>query len=134
VSASNDDLLYVNTIDRTPELVDDGYRLVGTTDDGLPKPEFHFVGDDSTLALTVGGPYIAYQDATSHEILMAHKDGEGKWQHETVKGNEDPFVGGYGFYISGKPVDSDLVMSTWVVDQPESDAWVEILRETIAVE
>ena len=134
VSASNDDLLYINTIDRTPELVDDGYRLVGTTEDGLPKPEFHFVGDDSTLALTAGGPYIAYQDATSHELLLAHKDGEGNWLHDTIVGNEDPFAGGYGFYISGKPVDGDLVMSTWVLDQPNTDAWVEILRETISVE
>jgi MYXO-CTERM domain-containing protein len=134
VSASNDDLLYINTIDRTPELVDDGYRLVGTTEDGLPKPEFHFVGDDSTLALTAGGPYIAYQDATSHEILLAHKDGEGNWIHDTLAGNEEPFAGGYGFYISGKPVEGDLVMSTWVLDQPNSDSWVEILRETISVE
>ena len=134
VSASNDDLLYLNTADRVPELVDDGYRLVGTTEDGLPKPEFHFVGDDSTLALTAGGPYIAYQDATSHELLLAHKDGDGNWQHETIVGNEDPFAGGYGFYISGKPVEGDLVMSTWVVDQPNSDSWVEILRETISVE
>jgi hypothetical protein len=134
VSASNDDLLYVNTIDRTPELVDDGYRLVGTTEDGLPKPEFHFVGDDSTLALTSDGPYIAYQDATSHEVLLAHKDGEGNWLHDTIRGDEDPFTGGYGFYISGEPVGGDLVLSTWVIDQPNTDAWVEILRETIAVE
>jgi MYXO-CTERM domain-containing protein len=134
VSASNDDLLYINTIDRTTELVDNGYRLVGTTDEGLPKPEFHFVGDDSTLALTSDGPYIAYQDATSHELLLAHKDGGGNWVYETVVGNEDPFTGGYGFYISGEPVGGDLVMSTWVIDQPNSQAWVEILRVTIAVE
>lgn len=131
-SATNDDLMYIDTIDNTPELVDDGYRIVGTTDDGLPKPEFHFVGDDSNVVLTADGPYLAYQDATSHEVLLAHQDGQGAWQHDVVAGDEDPFVGGYGFYLRAQAVDDQLMMSTWVVDQPDTDAWVEILGQPLA--
>ncbi|HUS65354.1 MAG TPA: MYXO-CTERM sorting domain-containing protein [Kofleriaceae bacterium] len=134
VSASNDDLLYVNTIDRTPQLVDDGYRLVGTTEEGLPKPEFHFVGDDSSLFLSGGLPFIAYQDATTHELLMTTRNDEGKWVHETVAGDEVPFEGGYGFYVSGDIDGGDLVLSTWVIDQPNQQVWVEILRETFSVD
>src|SRR5690606_15901599 len=86
VRASNDDLLYINTLEATPELVDDGYRIVGQTDDGLPEPEFHFVGDDSELVLTSAGVVIVYQDATTHELLLARKDETGRWIRETVIG------------------------------------------------
>jgi hypothetical protein len=134
VDATNDNLMYINTADRAMQVVDDGYRLVGQNDDGLPKPEFHFVGDDSSVVLGDTTPYIAYQDATSHELLLAHRDTQGNWQHETLKGNEDPFVGGYGFYVSGVRSAEQFVISTWVVDQPDSDAWVEVLHETMAVE
>jgi MYXO-CTERM domain-containing protein len=134
VSASNDDLLYVSTIDHVPQLVDDGYRLVGTTDEGLPKPEFHFVGDDSSLFMSDAGPFIAYQDATSHELLMTSRDAEGKWIHKTVAGDEVPFEGGYGFYVSGDVDGGDLVLSNWVIDQPNQQVWVEILRETFSVD
>ena len=134
VSASNDDLLYVNTIDRTPEVIDDGYRLVGTTEDGLPVPEFHFVGDDSSLVLTEGGPFVAYQDATSHELRLASRNDDGTWTHEPIAGHESTFAGGYGFYASAAGVDGGLAISTWVLDQPSSQAWVEIFWEAIAVE
>ena len=134
VSASNDDLLYINTVDRVPQVVDDGYRLVGTTEDGQPKPEFHFVGDDSSLVMTIDGPYVAYQDATSHELRLAHQDGSGNWLHEPVAGNEDPFAGGYGFYASAAANGGGLAISTWVIDQPSSDAWVELFFVTVAVE
>src|SRR5690606_33993134 len=91
VSATHDDLLYVNTIDWTPEVVDDGYRIVGQTEDGLPKPEFHFIGDDSSLVMTTAGPVIVYQDATAHELLMASRSSSGSWQHVPVRGHERPF-------------------------------------------
>ncbi len=134
VSATNDDLMYVNTIDNTPAIVDDGYRIVGTTDDGLPKPEFHFVGDDSSVVLTTAGPVIVYQDATNHELLLAKKNGAGQWEHETIAGNEEPFVGGYGFYAAAAYDGRDVVMSTFVVDQPTNGAFVEVFRKTIVVE
>jgi MYXO-CTERM domain-containing protein len=130
VSSSNDDLLYVNTIDRTPEVIDDGYRLVGQTEDGLPKPEFHFVGDDSAIVLTAVGPYVAYQDATTHELRVANKGPDGTWRHKALAGHEDPFVGAYGFYASAALDAGSLIISTWVIDQPNAASWVEILRAT----
>ena len=134
VNATHDDLYYVNTIDNTPEVVDDGYRIVGQTDDGLPKPEFHFVGDDSSIVLTTAGPIIVYQDATTHELILGRRNGAGAWEHETVAGAEDPFAGGYGFYAAAKYDGTQVVMSSWAIDQPASELWVEIFRRTIVVQ
>jgi hypothetical protein len=115
-------------------VVDDGYRIVGTTEDGLPKPEFHFVGDDSAVVLTTAGPVIAYQDATTHELLFAQRNGSGLWEHITIAGAETPFEGGYGFYAAAKPDGEEVVMSTWVISQPTNDVWVEIFRHLVVVE
>jgi hypothetical protein len=134
VSATNDDLLYINTIDRVPEIVDDGYRIVGTTDDGLPKPEFHFVGDDSSIVMTQVGPVITYQDATSHELLVSQRNSSGLWEFTTLAGAEDPFAGGYGFYAASVFDGDQVVVSNWVINQPANDVWVEIFRRTIAIE
>jgi len=127
VSATSSDLLYVNTQDGLVEVIDDGYREVGTTDDGVPLPELHFVGDDSGVVLGPDGPIVAYQDATSHELLVARRGADGTWTHVVVAGDEDPFAGGYGFYVSAGMAPDGMVMSTWVIDQPTSEAWVEIL-------
>ncbi len=134
VSATSDDLMYINTIDNAPELVDDGYRIVGQTEDGLPKPEFHFVGDDSAVVLTTAGPVIAYQDATTHELLYAQRNGNGQWEHETVAGAETTFAGGFGFYATAKMDGDEVVMSTWVISQPTNDVWVEIFRRLVVIE
>jgi hypothetical protein len=131
VCATADDLLYLNTRTMTRQLVDDGYRVDGTTDEGDPVPVFHFVGDDSAIALTTTGPVIAYQDATTHELLLARKDATGAWGSAALAGNEEPFAGGYGFYASAEATDDELVISTWVIDQPTSDTWVEIFRQPI---
>jgi hypothetical protein len=134
VNATRDDLYYYNTIDSTPEVVDDGYRIVGTTEDGLPKPEFHFVGDDSSVVLTNAGPVIAYQDSTTHELLIANKNGSGAWEHHTVAGDEEPFEGGYGFYAASDFDGQQVILSNFVVSQPTNEVWVEIFRENIVVE
>lgn len=134
LSATRDDLLYVNTIDNTPEVIDDGYRIVGTTEDGLPKPEFHFVGDDSNIVLTPTGPVVIYQDATSHELLIAQLDTAGVWQRRAIAGDEADFVGAYGFFASALLAGDDVVISNWVIDQPHQDQWVEIFRERVIIE
>jgi hypothetical protein len=131
VSASNDDLLYINTVDRVPELVDDGYRIVGTTEDGLPKPEFHLVGDDNSLILTNVGPVVVYQNATTHELLMSRKGESGLWEFTSVAGNEAQFVGGFGFYAAAELHGQEVVMSSWVLDPPNGAAWVQIFRESV---
>tara|TARA_R110002096_G_scaffold436051_2_gene666340 strand:- start:88338 stop:92201 length:3864 start_codon:yes stop_codon:yes gene_type:complete len=134
VDAVNQDLLYVNDDDRIVTVVDNGYRIVGTTEDGLPIPEFHFVGDDSTLILTADGVYIAYQDATTHELLIAYPNSAGEFSRIVIAGAEDPFIGAYGFFANGKYDGNNLTMSTWVVDQGNSDAWVELFKRAVTVE
>ncbi len=134
VDADNKDLRYINDLDRVSELVDDGYRLVGSTADGLPIPEFHFMGDDSSIVLTPDGVYIVYQDATTHELLVAYPSGAGGWGRVAVAGDENPFVGAYGFYANGAFDGSDVTMSTWVVDQANADTWVELFRRSIIIE
>ena len=55
VGATRDDLKYITDAPgATTEIIDDGYRIVGTTVDGLPKPEFHFVGDDAGIVMPTG--------------------------------------------------------------------------------
>jgi hypothetical protein len=134
VSSSNDDVLYINTADLTAETVDNGYRIVGQTEDGLPKPEFHFVGDDSAVVLSGVGPLVIYQDATTHELLLAQKNGAGNWIFETIAGNEETWAGAYGFYASGALQGENVVMSTWVVDQQNNQVWVEIFSRQVAVQ
>src|SRR5262249_19175741 len=50
VDATRDNLLYVDTMSQIPEVVDDGYRPNDEkTQDGLPSPVFHLVGDSSSI-------------------------------------------------------------------------------------
>ncbi len=95
-----------------PEVIDDGYRIVGTTVDGLPKPEFHFVGDDAGLVLGNGGPMVAYQDATTQELLLAHRSRHGSWTHESIAGATQPWPGAYGFFAADALSPNNLVMSS----------------------
>ena len=48
--------------------------------------------------------------------------------HDTIAGDEDPFVGAYGFYASAAAAATEIVVSTWVIDQPRGDNWVELFR------
>lgn len=135
VAATGDDLKYTTDAASAPkETVDDGYRIVGTTVDGLPKPEFHFVGDDANITIPAGGqPMVTYQDATSHELLLATRKSDGTWQRESIAGNTDPWPGAYGFFAASVIADGNLVMSTWVIHQPENDNWVEVLTKPIVL-
>jgi uncharacterized protein (TIGR03382 family) len=133
VGAARDDLEYlkVSTLAR-PEIVDDGYRIVGQTGDGLPKPEFHFVGDDASLVVTLNGqPVITYQDATSHELLVARRSSSGTWTRSTVAGAEDPFVGAFGFFAASAATSSKLLISSWVLDPSIDEQWVEIFERPL---
>ncbi|NVB85770.1 MAG: hypothetical protein HOV81_45830 [Kofleriaceae bacterium] len=140
VGATGDDLMYTtDQMDAPKEIVDSGYRIVGTTVDGLPKPEFHFVGDDANLLLLPNGagPAVVYQDSTIQEMLLATKDGEGKWAPPlTVGGNSTkvPWPGGYGFFASAALSPTDIVMSTWVIDQPNDDNWVEVITRPFGLQ
>ncbi|MEO6776506.1 MAG: hypothetical protein ABI467_26410, partial [Kofleriaceae bacterium] len=132
VSATTDDLKYI-VEGGTPEIIDDGYRIVGTTVDGLPKPEYHFVGDDAGLVLGNGVPMVVYQDSTTQELLLAHRADDGTWTHESIAGATQPWPGAYGFFASDALDPTNLVMSTWVIDQPTGENWVEVFDRPIVV-
>lgn len=137
VDATHDDLLYItDAAGAQKSIVDDGLRIVGTTVDGLPKPEYHFVGDDAGLVLVGDGtvPVIAYQDATTQELMLAQRLTDGSWTRESLAGHTDPWPGAYGFFASNTVAGPDLVISNWVIDQPIDENWVEVFRHQIAVE
>jgi hypothetical protein len=132
VSASTDDLKYI-VEGGMPETIDNGYRIVGTTVDGLPKPEYHFVGDDAGLVFANGVPMVAYQDSTTQELLLAHRTDDMGWVHESIAGATQPWPGAYGFFAADALSPQNLVMSTWVIDQPTNDNWVEVFTRPITI-
>ncbi len=135
VSATGDDLKYI--VEGTPaEVVDDGYRIVGNTVDNLPKPEFHFVGDDAGLVLANNGqtPMISYQDATTQELLLTDKKSDGTWNRNSVAGAVQPWPGAYGFFAASAVTPTEIVMSTWVIDQPLDQNWVEVFKRPTALQ
>jgi MYXO-CTERM domain-containing protein len=132
VDATTDDLKYI-TEGGMPEIIDDGYRIDGTTVDGLPKPVYHLVGDDAGLVLANGVPQVVYQDDTTQELLLATKGANG-WTHESIAGATDPWPGAYGFFASDALSSTDLVMSTWVIDQPTGENWVEVFSRPIVIQ
>jgi uncharacterized protein (TIGR03382 family) len=116
------------------DVVDDGYRIVGTTVDGLPEPTFDFVGYNASLVL-VGGtqPVIAYQDATVQQLMLAYQGSDGTWTHDVIAGGSGSanWPGAFGFYASAALTSSQIVMSTWVIDQPTMDNWVQVFNADI---
>ncbi len=133
VGAARDDLEYLLVGTSTqPEIVDDGLRIVGETPDGLPRPELHFVGDDASLVVTLAGvPVVTYQDATSHELLIARRD-SGVWTRTVVAGDEDPFAGAYGFFATSAATSSKLYVASWVLDPANEEQWVEVFERPIS--
>ena len=131
-----DDLMFLTVKPMSkPETVDNGYRIVGMTSDGLPKPEFHFVGDDATLVMVPNvGPTVVYQDSTTHELLITQKASDNVWRRATLAGTEDPFVGAYGFFASAAVNGSSLAVSSWVIDQPAGENWVEVFTPQLTVD
>jgi hypothetical protein len=136
VDASSDDLKYMtDEQNSTPEIIDDGYRIVGQTVDGLPKPEFHFVGDDAGIVMPSGQqPYVVYQDSTTQELLLAQRQMDGTWMRSSIAGATNPWPGAYGFFAAAALTSTDLVMSTWVIDQPNDDNWVEVFSRPLGIQ
>ncbi|HEX4452943.1 MAG TPA: MYXO-CTERM sorting domain-containing protein [Kofleriaceae bacterium] len=130
-SAAANQLRYV-VQGQQPVTVDNGYRISGTSPDGLPQPTFDFVGANSGLVLIGGAPYIAYQDATTQELLLGSQLSNGSWQHTSIAGATQPWPGAYGFFASDALQASNIVMSNWVIDQPTSQNWVEVFVTNIA--
>jgi hypothetical protein len=130
--ATHDRVMYMNTMTNTPEVVDDGYRIVGTNSAGLPEPTFDMVGNNNALQLSPTGPVVAYQDSTTHELLTATRKNSGQWARQSVAGGDTNFTGAYGFYAASVILGGDLVIASWVVDTPNNDNWVEVDSQVLA--
>ena len=119
-----------------PQVVDSGYRIDGSTVDGLPQPSFHFLGADAGLVLAPDGPRIVYQDATTQELVIAQQAADGSWSHASIAGATDPWPGGYGFFAAGALGNGQLVISTWVIDLPAKSVfdrdWVEVFSRPLS--
>jgi hypothetical protein len=132
MNMTNRNLRYVNPGTAGPVVVDDGYRERASVTGGPPIPEFHYVGAEAKVVLTPAGLMIAYQDATAHELRLARRIAGGQWKHGAIAGNQIPFAGGYGFYTSAAVRGDLLLLSSYVINQPARDAWVEIFRISVA--
>src|SRR5262249_5124938 len=120
VDTSHDNLLYVNTKSRTPEVIDDGYRDKDeVTLDGKPAPVYHKVGDSSSIQIAGNGTVlVAYQDATVVQLRLARHDPmTGAWKHEAVAGHGSPFKGAYGFYAQNRVAGGQAILSSYAINQ-----------------
>ena len=134
--ATQDNLLYVNTMDKTPEVADDGYRPDDEmTQDGLPSPVYHLVGDSSSIAAASGQIVIAYQDSTAVQLRLALRDNTtGKWTSQVVAGHANPFAGAYGFYADLKVANGRAIISSYAINQQNDNLtpfWVEVFSVNI---
>ena len=80
------------------------------------------------------GPMVVYQDATTQEMLLAQRQTDGTWVPVKVAGATDPWPGAYGFFASAAVTSTDIVMSTWVINQPEDDNWVEVFTKPTVIQ
>jgi hypothetical protein len=117
-NASKDSLLYVNSMTKVPETVDDGYHPMDEqTQDGIDSPVWHLVGDSSSIQEQTGNIVIAYQDSTVLMLRLAIKGADGKWTKQYVAGHAAPFMGSYGFYANLKVSNGQGVVSTYAINQ-----------------
>lgn len=63
------------------------------------QPDAHFLGADVSLVVDADGTArVAFQDATLGELRFAQRRGPSDWTVTTLRGNEDPYAGSFGFY------------------------------------
>lgn len=137
IGATGDDLKYITDAPgATAKIIDDGYRIVGTTVDGHPKPEFHFVGEDASLVMANNGtlPMVVYQDATTQELLLATIKQDGTWDRVSIAGATNPWPGAYGFFAANAVTAQQMVISNWVINQPTRENWVEVFTRPTVIQ
>jgi hypothetical protein len=117
-NASKDSLLYVNTMTKMPEVIDDGYHPKDEqTQDGIDSPVWHLVGDSSSIQQQAGTIVVAYQDSTVLMLRLATKGADGKWAKQYVAGHAAPYMGSYGFYANLKVSNGQGVLSSYAINQ-----------------
>jgi hypothetical protein len=119
VDSTHNDLDYVNSMQRTPQIVDDGWRTSDEqTLDGLNSPVLHMVGASSSIQMVGGKIVIAYQDATTLQLRTASRAPmDTKWTTMTLAGHASPFKGAYGFYAGLRVADKRAVVSSYGINQ-----------------
>jgi MYXO-CTERM domain-containing protein len=118
-NATLDSLFYLNTQTKARETVDNGYRPSDeTTQDGLPSPVWHLVGDSSSIGIINGTLTIAYQDSTALILRSAQRDAQkGTWTTKDIAGHMMPFTGAYGFYANLRASGKGAVISSYAINQ-----------------
>jgi hypothetical protein len=117
-NATHDSLLYINSMTKMPETVDNGYHPADEqTQDGIDSPVWHLVGDSSSIQLLGGLPVIGYQDSTVLMLRLAEKGADGKWTKKYVAGHATPFTGSYGFYADLEVSGGQAVLSSYAINQ-----------------
>lgn len=62
-------------------------------------PGGELVGADPAIVVdAMGSIRVAFQNATTGELRYARREGPGRWNVTTLRGNEMPYQGTYGFY------------------------------------
>jgi MYXO-CTERM domain-containing protein len=116
--STHDNLLYMDTMKKMVEVVDNGYRPgEETTLDGLNSPVYHLVGDSSSIQTVSGKVVIAYQDSTVEQLRIAQRGTDGKWMTAVVAGHAMPFKGAYGFYANLRISNKKGVISSYAINQ-----------------
>jgi hypothetical protein len=135
IDATNNSLMYItDAAGATAQVVDNGYRIVGQTVDGLPEPTFDIL-DNASIVLPPGAaPIIAYQDGTTQELLAAQLQSNNTWTHVSIAGATNPWPGAYGFFVSAANGPDEVVMSNWVVDQPTGSNWVQVFAKPAVIQ
>ena len=123
VDGSHDNLLYVDTNEKTPMVIDDGYRPMDEmTSDGLPSPVFHLVGDSASIKIAQDQIVIAYQDSTSVDLRLAVRDAAGKWGNQRIAGHDAPYKGSYGFWANAQVGGRGVYVGSYGIDQQSTPA------------
>jgi hypothetical protein len=77
--------------------------LSETVENGLALgsgPSGEWVGADTALVVDATGVVrIAYQNGTTGALRYARRMANGNWNLTTLKGEEEPYEGSYGFYV-----------------------------------
>lgn len=91
------------------EVVEDGL-------DVMNGPDGHFVGADPAMIIDANGVVrIAYQDGSTGALRYARRMAGGNWVKSTLRGDEMPYAGSFGFYTDQIPTTDRMggIISTY---------------------
>ncbi len=97
MNASRRSLVYRNLAADLSTIIEEEVEL------GLgqgPTPGGDLIGADPALVVDGSGRVrLAYQNATSGAVRYAIRTGDGQWTRLTLRGDETPYEGSFGFYV-----------------------------------